>query len=107
MLRHEGSNRISMVVGDYGLSLPIKINGITMSNEDKLNFYIKKIKDGEKIINQTYDNIVDNTLYLTLSKNESDKLPVGRYKYAIDWYKEDTFYCNIIKGIEFQVEEKI
>ena len=107
MLRHEGNNKILMVEGDYGLHLPITINGVTMGSEDKLNFYIKKIKDGEKVVEQTYENIENNTFNLSFSKEQSDKLPVGRYKYAIDWYKEDDFYCNIIKGKEFQVEDKI
>ena len=107
MLRHEENDKILMTEGDYGLSLPIKINGISVANEEKLNLYIKKIKDGDTIVEQTYDNIKDNTFNLVFSKEQSDKLPVGRYKYALDWYKDNEFYCNIIKGKEFIVEDKI
>ena len=107
MLRNKGSNKLSMVEGDYGLTLPLIINGITISTDDKLNFYIKKDKNSEKIVDQNYENIENNTINLTFSKEESDRLPIGNYKYAIDWYKQDTFCGNIIKEKDFEVEDKL
>lgn len=107
MLKNKGSNKLSMVEGDYGLDLPLIINGITIASADKLNFYIKQDRNSEKIIDQTYENIKDNTFNLTFTKEESEKLPVGRYKYAIDWYKENTFCGNLIKYSDFVVEDKL
>lgn len=107
MLKSHENNKISMVEGDYGISLPLTINGITIDETDKLNFFIKDVKGEKKIIDQTYEQIKNNTFDLKFSKEESDKLKVGKYRYAIDWYKENKFNCNIIKNNDFQVEDKI
>lgn len=107
MLRNKGSNKLSMVEGDYGLTLPLIINGITIDKDDKINFYIKKDRNGEKIIDQIYENIVDNTIGLTFSEEEAEKLQVGKYKYAIDWYKKDVFNGNLVKEKDFEVEDKL
>lgn len=107
MLRNKGSNKLSMVEGDYGLTLPLIINGITIDKDDKINFYIKKDRNGEKIIDQIYENIVDNTIGLTFSEEESEKLQVGKYRYAIDWYKKDVFNGNLVKEKDFEVEDKL
>lgn len=107
MLRNKGSNKLSMVEGDYGLTLPLIINGITIDKDDKINFYIKKERNSEKIIDQTYENIIDNTIDLTFSEQEAEKLQVGKYKYAIDWYKKGAFNGNLIKEKDFEVEDKL
>lgn len=107
MLKNKGKNKLSMVEGDYGLTLPLIISGITIEKTDKLNFYIKKELNGEKIIDKIFDSITDNTINLVFTKEESDKLSVGKYKYAIDWYKENSFCGNLIKLQEFEVEDKL
>jgi hypothetical protein len=95
---------MSMSEGDYGLALPITITGAEIFATDKIDFFIKKGE--EVIVKKTFTNIENNTFDFVLSKENSDKLPVGTYTFGIDWFREDIFMNNIKKNETFIVEDK-
>lgn len=103
---NEENKTITMVEGEFGVSLPITIVGAEMTDEDNLLFTIKNA-DNEEIINKQFTNIIDNTIDFVLTKLESDKLKKGYYFYSIDWFRNDEFMANIINGEIFHVEGKI
>lgn len=96
---------IRMTEGDYGIKLPIQINGIDISSTDSIKF---TVKNGDRIVlEKIISDIRDNTVELSLSKTESMSLPVGSYTYSIDWYKDDSFLCNLIPSAMFKVVDKV
>lgn len=100
------NNVISMVEGDFGLSLPITISGTTINDDETLIFYIKK-NDGTDLISpKEYTKIQENTFDLFFSKEETEKMKVGTYLYYLDWYKKDEFLGSVINGQVFKVEGK-
>lgn len=106
MLRGNGT-KIIMTEGDFGVTLPIIINGGDVGDKDTLRITIKQESDGESILSKEFTNIKNNTFEFVLSKEESDKLPIGKYLYSLDWYRGNEFFCNLIKKGLFEVEDKI
>ena len=49
---------------------------------------------------------IDNTVELSLTEAQSALLPVGDYVYALDWYRDEVFMCNIIPQGVFRVVKK-
>ena len=103
---NEKNKTITMVEGEFGVSLPITIVGTEMTDEDNILFTIKSA-DNEEIINKPFTNIIDNTIDFALTKLDSDKLKKGYYFYSIDWFRKDEFMANIINGEIFHVKEKV
>ena len=101
-------NGIALVMteGDYGIKLPVTVNGVTFAASDSIKVAIKSGLNGDDIIVKDYTNIVQNTVQLELTEAESAKLPVGRYVYVLDWYENGNFMCNIIPSGVFEVVEK-
>ena len=99
-------NEIKMTEEDFGVLLPITINGTTFTANDEIKFAIKNQMNGETIIEQTFSNITDNTINLLLSATDSAKLKVGTYVYCLDWYQNGVFLCNIIPSALFRVGDK-
>ena len=97
---------LQMVEGDYGVSLPISVSGATFTNVDSLKLTVKKAVNGDALVEKTFDSIVQNTVTLTLTAEESALLPVGSYVYSLDWYQDGNFLCNIIPTALFKVVEK-
>ena len=98
---------ISMAEGDYGIKLPITIHDVEFSSSDSIKITIKKRpNDEEDVLEKTFDGIQDNTIQLELTKQESDKLPVGTYVYRLDWYQNGVFMCNIVLCATFKVVDK-
>lgn len=104
----ENSSKIGMVVGDYGIELPIEIEieGTNIEGNDNLVMKIFKDVNEEPLIEKTFSDVVDNTLKFKLTKDESDKLVEGYYYYTIDWFRTGSFLGNIIKEEEFIVVGK-
>lgn len=103
MLR--GSEKqITMTEGDFGIPLPIKINGTEILEDDVISFKI--LDEKNEIIKKEYTNINNNQFDFTLTHEESNKLKPGFYYYIIDLYKNDEFMNNIIKNEPFIVERK-
>lgn len=97
---------IKMIEGDFGIVLPIEIEGITISNDDELSFKIFENINEVPIISKTYNNISDNTINFKLTKEESQLLKVGYYFYDIDWYKGESFLGNLVAKETLSVLEK-
>ncbi len=107
---------ICMTEGDYGIRLPITINGITFSANDALRFTIKRGGHGQccdagisgiqTIVTKSFSNIQNNTLNFELTKEETDRLPHGAYIYSLDWYQQNQFMCNLVPSSSFKVVDK-
>ncbi len=97
---------ILMTEGDFGIDLPIVINGITLTASDTIALTIKDKPNGDIVITKTFTNIANNTITLTLTEAETALLPVGAYTYTIDWYQNNAFMCNIVEQANFKVVDK-
>jgi len=99
-------NDLKMVEGDWGVELPITINGVTFSEHDEILLTVKDKLNGSTILTKTYANITQNTITLEFTEAESALLPVGGYVYSLDWYQDGAFLCNIIPLSQIKVVEK-
>lgn len=97
---------LEMAEGDWGIQLPITVNGVTFAANDEIKFVLKSKRNGEAILEKTYRNITDNTINLEMTEAEAELLPVGAYVYSIDWYQDGAFLCNIIPLASFKVVDK-
>lgn len=97
---------IKMTEGDYGVSLPILINGIEFSANDVIKLVLKTAANGDIILEKEFSNIQENTVELVLSESESALFPVGTYVYLLDWYQDGVFMCNIVQSAMFKVVDK-
>lgn len=100
-----GTN-LQMTKDDYGLALPITINGTELSENDSIEIRIKNNKTGKVILKKNLTP-VDNIVELEFTDEESKKFPVGSYSYALDWYQDGRFMCNIIPNAGFKVVPKV
>lgn len=106
MLDSKGLN-ISMIEGDYGITLPIKlVSPQEMTSSDKFSFKIFKKKNTEPLISKEYENIADNTINFSLTEEESKLLSRGRYYYDLDWYQNSSFLGNLVAESYFDVKDK-
>lgn len=90
-----------MCEGDYGIELPISIDGAELTDGDNLMITIKDVINGTQYLQKSFTDA------LSLTAAESALLPVGRYVYALDWYHNTTFLCNIIPKAPFKVVDKV
>lgn len=97
---------IEMTEGDFGISLPIVISGVTLGANDSILFALKREHSTRAVLSKEFDSISANTVNLVLTEEESDALPVGVYVYNLDWYQDGEFMCNIINGAKFKVVAK-
>lgn len=102
----EKKKKITITEGDFGMTLPITIGGMDLTSSDKFSLKIFKEKDEEPIITKVFENIVDNTLELKFTQEESQMLEVGSYYYDLDWFQDNTFLSNILKARTFKVKDK-
>lgn len=96
-------NDLSMAEGDYGIQLPVTIEGATLGQGDAIKFVFKKSVDGELVLEKTYSSFDQNTAYLEFTAAESALFPIGTYVYRMDWYQNGVFLCNIIPSAKFKV----
>lgn len=95
-----------MAVGDYGIGLPIKISGVEFGTSDSVKLRISSARNLAEKLSVVFDEITDNTVELKLTEEQSALLPVGDYVYALDWYRDEVFMCNIIPQGAFRVVKK-
>ena len=89
----ESGLSLQMAEGDYGVPLTIEFEGITFTARDQIDFVICR---GEvELITKTFSDISNNTVELVISREETERLPVGRYLYRIDWYQDYAFMDNL------------
>ena len=99
-------NDLQMCEGDFGLKLPIKINGVTFTASDEAKLTIKKAVNGDVILTKTFTDITQNTVQFEITEADSALLPVGNYAYSLDWYQNGNFMCNVIPSAIFKVVDK-
>jgi hypothetical protein len=97
---------LAMAEGDYGIKLPVTIKGTTLGAQDSIKLTFKAAVNGEEILSKEFDGIIDNTVSLELTEEESALLPVGAYVYSLDWYQSGNFMCNIIPSASLKVVDK-
>lgn len=95
-----------MTVGDFGIGLPIKISGVEFGQSDSVKLRISSARNLTEKLSVVFAEITDNTVELSLSEAQSELLPVGDYVYALDWYRDEVFMCNIIPQGAFRVVKK-
>lgn len=97
---------LKMTEGDWGIQLPVTIDGTTLTANDELKLTIKTAINGDIVVEKTFSNISQNTVNLVFTAQESALFSVGTYVYALDWFQNGAFVCNIIPAAMFKVVEK-
>lgn len=97
---------IIMTEGDFGVSLPIKIDGIEIDATDSIKLSVKRAPNGSTLLESYFGDIQNNTIDLILTAEESAALAVGVYVYSLDWYKDGAFMCNLVPTGIFRVVDK-
>lgn len=100
----QGTN-ITMAEGDYGVSLPFIVKGVTFTNNDSIGFVVKSVT-GDELINKVFSSNASNKVNIYFTEEESAKLPAGTYRYRLDWYQDGAFMDNIIKMGALRVVNK-
>lgn len=111
MFRENGNHplRITMTEGDFGIILPIELeteNEETITSEDSFVLNIFKEIDTDSLVSKNYTNIQNNTIEFSLTEEESALLPVDKYYYDLDWYRNGEFMCNLVPEEIFLVTAK-
>ena len=97
---------IKMAEGDWGIELPVIVKGTTLDQSDSLKITIKTAINGDTILEKIFSGIQENTVRLELTEEETELLSVGQYVYAIDWYQNGSFLCNLVPVSSFWVVDK-
>lgn len=98
---------VKMCEGDWGIELPFKVLDTTLTANDSLKLTIKAVINGSVVLEKNYSNISNNTINVSLTEHESELFKVGTYIYALDWYQNGSFYCNLIPAAKWIVGEKV
>ena len=97
-------NDLTMAENDYGIALPVSVDGAEIGQGDAIKFVFKKAVDGELILEKEYTSFDEHGFaYLEFTAAESELFPVGSYVYRLDWYRNGSFLCNIITSAKFKV----
>ena len=105
-IEYDDDTTIGMVEGDFGIVLPIEIEGAELSSNDQISINIFDRTSEEPLITKTFNNITNNTIDFKLTKEESQLLKVGTYYYDIDWFQGENFLGNITAKAKFKVLDK-
>ena len=97
-------NTIQMAEGDFGIGLPVTVNGATLEAGDSLRFTFKQ--QGYELLTKEFGDIVDNTVEIVFTQEESELFAPGVYSYTLDWFKDGEFMCNIVLSGVFKVVDK-
>ena len=99
------NNNLTMVEGDWGISLPVSVDGVEFAANDMLRFTFKDANNGNELLMKEYAP-VDGTVNLMFTEAESALFPVGSYVYSLDWYQEGAFLCNVTPTAALKVVDK-
>ena len=103
---YDDDTTIGITEGDFGITLPIEIEGIEISSNEQFDIKIFEKVNEPPILTKTFSNISNNTIEFKLTKEESELLKVGSYYYDIDWYEGENFLSNITAKAKFKVLDK-
>ena len=96
-----------MTEGDYGVSVPIVVKGVTIDSGDTVLLTVKKSKNGSLVLEKEFTGITSNTIDLEFTEDETMMLKVGNYVYSLDWYKDGEFYYCLVENSKLKVGDKI
>ena len=96
-------NDLKMCEGDYGIALPIKINGMTFASGDCVKITFKDENNGNEILVKDYSSVNNNTVNLEFTQEESALFPVGNYVYRMDAYQNGNYLNNIVPSASLKV----
>lgn len=100
-------NNLGMTEGDYGVALTVTISGATLGEHDSLRFTFKKTRNAaEVILTKEYASITQNTVELSFTEAESALFHPGGYVFALDWYQDGSFMCNLVENGSLRVGDK-
>lgn len=99
-------NSLSMAENDYGIQLPVTVNGVDLGNQDSIKITIKDRINGTTVLEKEYTEFSKNTFNLELTEQESALFSVGAYVYSLDWFQNGSFMCNIVPSASFRVVDK-
>lgn len=105
MLTGNGT-QIEMCEGDYGVSVPVTVSGVTLGASDSLKFTFKTNLNRDVILQKEYSSISQNKINLSFTEAESALFTPGSYVYSLDWYQNGSFMCNLVKVGSFVVGDK-
>ena len=106
--KSKGSTDITMTEGDYGVSLPFFIYGVTIDDGDSVLFTVKTEKNGDTVFTKDFTDVTDNIVDLVLTEDESALLEAGTtYVYSLDWYSDGVFMYCLVNNAKLKVEDKI
>ncbi len=98
---NDNTKQISMIQNDFGEILPITVHNVLST--DILRFII--YKEDKNIIVKDFNVDENNILNFQLTEEESKKLDVGYYNYAIKQYRDTTLVDTLEVGNGFIVNE--
>lgn len=98
-------NTITIVNGDYGVTINMNIINGTPSIEDSFLITIKDTNN-QTLIEKEYTGVT-NTIPFSLTKEESELLQPILHYYSVDWYKDGVFWKNIVNGAKLLVKKKV
>ena len=98
--------QMRMSEGDYGITLPVVVSGITLGAGDTLRYTFKNAVNQDVILVKDFDNITENTVNFVLTAAESALFGPGAYVYSLDWYQDGVFLCNLVEVGKFHVGDK-
>lgn len=101
-----GTN-LKMVEGDYGVPVVFSVKNVEFSGLDAIKLTVKNTVNGEAIFEKTVSNLTGNTFNIALTAAETALLPVGQYVFALDWYTNNVFMCNLVAVGQLSVLEKV
>lgn len=96
---------IQMAESDYGLELPVTVDGTTLTSSDTLRFTFSDQNENPILVKEYVP--VNNTASLEFTSSESALFHTGIYVYSLDWYQNGNFMCNIIPIGLFKVVDKV
>ena len=109
MIREENKLNIAMAEGDYGIYLPVVVEGAEIDSADAFILTIAQTVQNELdvILSKTFSGAANNTIYIFFTESESNTLPIGQYRYSLDWVRNGSFVCNLIEDKVFSVRNKV
>lgn len=100
-----GAN-LRMSENDYGLALPVTVSGTTLGAQDSLRYTFKDAVNQNTILVKELTDIVENTVSLEFTEEESALFAPGKYVYSLDWYQDGSFMCCLVEAASFTVGDK-
>ena len=74
--------------------------------KEAIHVAVQPLVDGGYVEARYIDGIIENTVNLELTEQDTALLPVGAYVYSLDWYQSGNFMCNIIPYASLRVVDK-